>query len=74
MEILKKYLEHEFSLIDGRSIVATPKNYSYLEEFARANHGSCDMLLMQMAIQYGYNLALEGMANEISKIENLTIK
>lgn len=42
-----------------RSIVATPSNREALEAFAKANHGSSDMILMQMAIQYGYTIALE---------------
>ena len=73
MEILKKYLDREFENLD-RGIVATPKQYDYLESFAKANHGSSDILLMQMAIQYGYNLALEGVFNEIGRIENLENK
>ena len=42
-----------------RSIVATPPTRGRLEEFAKANHGASDMVLMQMAIQYGYTIALE---------------
>ena len=73
MKNLKEYIEQEIENLD-RGLVATPKNYIYLEQFAKANHGSSDILLMQMAIQYGYNLALEGVFNEIGRIENLENK
>ena len=43
----------------SRSVVATPETRQRLEEFADANHGSMDQLLMQMAIQFGYTIALE---------------
>jgi hypothetical protein len=38
-----------------RSIVATPDTRAQLESFAQANQGSSDMVLMQMAIQFGYD-------------------
>jgi len=50
-----------------RSIVATPQSREFLDDFSSANHGSNDFLLTQMAVQYGYTLALE-MIKEI--IEN----
>ena len=37
----------------------------YLESFAKANHGSMDLLLMQMAIQFGYKIALENVQDEL---------
>ena len=40
-----------------RAIVATPSR-EYLEGFASANYGSNDFLLMQLSINFGYNLAL----------------
>lgn len=42
----------------NRGIVATPTE-EYLEMFTKANQGSNDFLLMQMAKQYGYQLAIE---------------
>ena len=33
--------------------------------FAKANNGSSDVLLTQMAINYGYKLALENLQNEL---------
>jgi hypothetical protein len=43
----------------NNGFVATPETADQLESFARANNGSSDIILMQMAIQYGYKLALE---------------
>jgi hypothetical protein len=58
MKELKDYLNTELSNIN-RSIVATPDSMDHLEMFAKANHGSSDMLLMQMAINYGYKIAMQ---------------
>ena len=52
-----------------RSIVATPDTREQLENFANANHGSMDMLLMQQSIQFGYVMALEAIRDQISKSE-----
>ena len=57
---LKEYIENEFKALD-RGIVATPQNREYLESFAKANNGSMDILLMQMAINFGYKIALENL-------------
>ena len=57
---LTEYIENEFKALD-RGIVATPKNREYLESFAKANNGSMDILLMQMAINFGYKIALENL-------------
>ena len=38
-----------------RSIVATPQDRASLDAFAKANHGSNDVVLTQMAVaDYGY--------------------
>ena len=42
----------------SKGIVATPTE-DYLEEFTKANNGSNDFLLMQMAKQYGYSLCMK---------------
>ena len=55
---IQNYIEEEMKLLD-RGIVATPQNREYLESFAKANQGSMDILLMQMAINFGYKIALE---------------
>ncbi len=64
--MLKTYIEQEIKKLD-KSIVATPKNYKYLESFAKANQGSCDIILMQMGVNYGYKIALENVLLEIDK-------
>jgi hypothetical protein len=50
-----------------RGIVATPNRREDLESFAKANCGSMDILLMQMAINFGYKIALENVQEEIGK-------
>lgn len=42
-----------------RGFVATPTSREALEQFAKANQGSMDLVLMQMAIQYGATCAYE---------------
>jgi len=49
-----------------RSIVATPKNRAALNAFAKANQGSADILLTQMAVQFGYTEALRFIKQELS--------
>ncbi len=49
-----------------RSIVATPKDRAALDAFAKANQGSADILLTQMAVQFGYNEALRFIKQELS--------
>ena len=50
-------------------IVATPESREDLESFAKANHGSMDLLLMQMAIQFGYKIALENIKEGIELLD-----
>ncbi len=64
METLQDYIDKELSSLD-RGLVATPKTREYLESFAKANQGSMDILLMQMAINYGYKIALENLKLQI---------
>lgn len=61
---IQDYIKDEISKLD-RSIVATPQNREYLESFAKANQGSMDLLLMQMAMNYGYKIALENVQDEL---------
>lgn len=65
METLQDYINKELASLD-RGIVATPESREYLESFAKANQGSMDILLMQMAINYGYKIALENLKLQIS--------
>ena len=62
---MKDYIKQQIIMLD-KSIVATPRTREDLESFAKANQGSSDILLMQMAMQYGYKLALENLQNELS--------
>ena len=61
---IQDYIKEEINKLD-KGIVATPKDREYLESFAQANHGSMDLLLMQMAVQYGYKIALENVQDEL---------
>ena len=64
---MKEFLERElFSM--NRGLVATPNTREDLEAFAKANHGSMDILLMQMAMNYGYKIALENVQEELEKV------
>ena len=61
---MKEYIKSELAMLD-RGIVATPRTRDDLMSFAKANQGSSDILLMQMAMQYGYKLALENLEMEL---------
>ena len=63
---MEKFFEEQFRMLD-RGIVATPNSREDLEAFAKANQGSMDILLMQMAINYGYKIALENVKEELEK-------
>ena len=63
---MEKFLERElFSL--NRGLVATPNTREDLEAFAKANQGSMDIILMQMAINFGYKIALENVQEQLHK-------
>jgi hypothetical protein len=62
--IIEEFIGKEIDSLD-RSIVATPETRENLDSFARANRGSMDMVLTQMAVQYGYKLALENVSDEL---------
>ena len=62
---IQDFIQDEISKLD-RSIVATPQDREYLESFAKANQGSMDLLLMQMAMNFGYKMALENLHLEVS--------
>tara|TARA_R110001592_G_scaffold42517_3_gene138008 strand:+ start:8744 stop:8938 length:195 start_codon:yes stop_codon:yes gene_type:complete len=61
---IQDHIQEEMRKLD-KGIVATPKDREYLESFAKANNGSMDLLLMQMAVQYGYKIALENVQDEL---------
>ncbi len=62
---MKEYIENELSKLD-RGLVATPTE-EYLDEFAEANNGSNDFLLMQLAKNYGYQLALLNIKDKLNE-------
>ena len=64
---MEKFFEEQYRMLD-RGIVATPKSREDLEYFAKANQGSMDILLMQMAMNFGYKMALENVQEELDKV------
>jgi hypothetical protein len=64
---MEEFLAGEFQKLQ-RGLVATPKSREDLEAFAKSNQGSMDILLMQMAIQYGYKIALENVQEELENV------
>ena len=65
MSKINKLLERELATFD-RSIVATPQDRTSLDIFAKANKGSSDAVLTQMAVQFGYIQALKFIKKELS--------
>ena len=63
---LQQFLQEQFKMLD-RGIVATPNKREDLESFAKANQGSMDILLMHMAMNFGYKIALENVQEELTK-------
>jgi hypothetical protein len=63
---MEKFFEEQFRMLD-RGIVATPNSREDLEAFAKANNGSMDILLMQMAMNFGYKMALENVQEKLEK-------
>ena len=62
---MEKFFEEQFKML-SRGIVATPNSREDLEAFAKANRGSMDIVLMQMAINFGYKIALENVQEELN--------
>jgi len=63
MNPIQEWLNNQQEMLD-RGIVATPTE-EYLERFTAANGGSGDFLLMQLAKNYGYQLALDNLQNQL---------
>lgn len=61
---MKEFLKEQMNMLD-RGIVATPSE-QYLQDFAKANNGVSDFLLMQLSKNYGYKLALEVVAEKLN--------
>lgn len=60
---VKDFIKDKTKVLE-RGIVATPTQ-DQLESFMKANNGSNDLLLMQMAKKYGYSLAIEHLKEEL---------
>jgi len=64
MNKINKLLEKELAMFE-RGIIATPKDRTSLDIFAKANKGSSDEVLTQMAVQFGYVTALKFIKKEL---------
>lgn len=62
---IKEYLHDQIHMVN-RSIVATPETRQDLDAFSNANYGSNDTLLTQMAVNYGYKIAIENILEFIN--------
>ncbi len=67
---IKEILNQELKKVK-RSLVATPETRENLDAFAKANNGSNDPLLTQLAVNYGYKIALQ---NTLYSIETLELE
>jgi hypothetical protein len=67
MSKITEYIDKELEQMN-RSIIATP-NEDYLLQFTEANKGTNDYLLMQMAKNYGYKIALLNVQDEIENLK-----
>jgi hypothetical protein len=66
MKNVKEFVAAELKGLE-RGFIATPESREQLEAFAKANQGSMDIVLMQMAIQFGAKLALENVQEALGK-------
>ena len=66
MKKVKEFVATELKGLEGL-FIATPESREALEAFAKANGGSMDLVLMQMAIQFGAKLALENVQEVLGK-------
>jgi hypothetical protein len=64
MKDLTEFVATELKGLE-RGFVATPETLETLITFAKANGGSMDLLLMQMAIQFGAKMALENVQEQL---------
>ncbi len=64
-----EYIESQFEVLD-RGIVATPETRENLDAFAKSNQGSMDYLLTQMAVNYGYKIAMQNVLETLKDNSN----
>tara|TARA_R100001530_G_scaffold10639_4_gene10527 strand:- start:458 stop:664 length:207 start_codon:yes stop_codon:yes gene_type:complete len=62
---IEKIIEKQLKIFE-RSLVATPEDRDALDNFANANNGSNDVVLTQMAVQFGYLMALKYIKEKIN--------
>lgn len=67
---IRVYLEQEINLLDW-GLVATPETRENLDAFAKSNQGSMDHLLTQMAVQYGYKIAMQNVLETLNNENNV---
>ena len=60
MKEILDYIDTEMSVLD-KALVATPKDRAFLDKLSGKN-----ALLTQMAVQYGYKIALENLLESIN--------
>ncbi len=63
MKTIQDFISTKQQMLD-RGIVATPTE-EVLDMFAQSNNGVNDFLLMQMAKNYGYQLALDHLTEQL---------
>ncbi len=63
MTTIQKFISTKQQMLD-RGIIATPTE-EVLDAFAQSNNGVNDFLLMQMAKNYGYQLALDHLTEQL---------
>jgi len=68
MKDLKEFVEGMMKNLE-RGIIATPESQEQLKAFAKANNGSMDLVLMQMAIQYGMKIAFASTQSVIDGLD-----
>ena len=67
MEDIKEFANTGLKSLD-RLWVATPECRKHLDDFAKANRGVNDFVLTQMAVNYGYKIAMEDILKLTTKI------
>jgi hypothetical protein len=70
MNRVNKIIDEELTMFN-KGIVATPQDRAALDSFAKANQGSSDIILTQMAVQFGYNEALKRIKRLINDEDNI---
>ncbi len=64
-DVLREFIE-SYTVQLSRGIVGTPSE-EYLDDFTKSNHGTSDLLLVQMAKQYGAKLIIDELSNLIDE-------